>query len=1329
MSVLIRDSRTGIVTSTDLTESYLDLFLRQNPNYSLVGIATTANANYYILLNETTEEFRQPYVSNKLTYNPYSGALNLSGSLSGITTLSMNGAITGITSISISGRLYDGNGSCGSSSQILSSTGSAIQWINANTTNVGSATSIGINLDSTNAPKYLTFVDTSSGNNLVKVDTDLTYNPSTNVLTATSFSGGGSNLTSLTAGNLSGTIPSGVLGNSTHYIGTTAIALNRASASQSLTGINIDGSSGSCTGNAATATTHVVTDSRNTTTTPQTINMGVVFDFKANTTEGLSDGGTYFGEMTFRQYGSSTDWSGGLSHQLGFTDNGNIWQRSGSSTTWGSWKKILDSSNYVTYSAFTGQITSTQANSTATGGGQIYLNGANGNRIDFAGGGYATPATTTRSVGTKIVLDPQITASNVDYAIGVENTAIWSSVPSSASQFKWYAGTTNVATLSGTGTFTINGSDQNIVASESGTSSTWRGRILSKNSSADKASFLGVYASAPGVFAHNHALNAWATLYVNTTSGSDGGDVILAGSGSVAIGAASASYKLDVTGSIRATSQLLSNGNLTAWNTTTPATGVGGLHLGAASGTSNVGPAITFGARDASSGTNAQAGIYINSDGTYGTRMYFATTDSYATGSKTAMSISEAGVVNFTRATPTSGGNTIWHQGNDGSGSGLDADLLDGNDSAYFLNTSSTAQTKTAALTLNQILIPNTVGSAADSQPTALSYGRLQGYGDFYINANTDASGTEYLILTAGYSVANGTAANGMAIGQSTLTWKNNTIWHGGNDGAGSGLDADLLDGYSSATTATGNTIVLRDANGDDYRRYGFGSYFNSTDDVSAGTLTYLMGKFGDNYYRSATAAKVATFISGQTMNINGTSSSAPLLSALGTYVWSASTLPTGYNMGIQCSFVQASNGWQNYGSVMNMMTYSGGGGSLQLFVPYSPTYGGTGLQVRFGNYDVSSGNSWTSWKTLLASDNYTGYSAFTGIVSSGTGTSGGFQNVTYAAGRNRIWSFGNADAYGLSYFQGGPDYIGLHFGTATQAASQFWVSDSGISQTSASSRAPLFYDSNDTTYYLDPNSTADSALRIRGGALHGPNPTWGTYLLVGGDGRQNYTNNTTTASVCSTNGNLHIDAASGYATYLNFYDGDIVYFGSGASANVGSINSSGHASFPIYYDYNNTGYYTDPASTSNLNNVQVVTFGVGTAASGTTGEIRATNNVTAYYSDERLKENITTISSALSKLLTLRGVTFNSNEIAEQYGYTDKKEQVGVIAQDVEKVLPQVVVPAPFDIAQDEDGNEYSKSGENYKTVHYDKLVPLLIEAIKELKGEIEELKSKIST
>ena len=143
--------------------------------------------------------------------------------------------------------------------------------------------------------------------------------------------------------------------------------------------------------------------------------------------------------------------------------------------------------------------------------------------------------------------------------------------------------------------------------------------------------------------------------------------------------------------------------------------------------------------------------------------------------------------------------------------------------------------------------------------------------------------------------------------------------------------------------------------------------------------------------------------------------------------------------------------------------------------------------------------------------------------------------------------------------------------------------------------------------------------------------------------------------------------------------------------------------------------------------NLQVNSLGVGTPPSGTSGEIRATNNITAYYSDVRLKTNITPIRSALSKLLSLNGVTFKPNKLAEKYGYTDKSEQVGVIAQEVEKVLPQIVVPAPFDIAVDEDGNEYSKSGENYKTVHYEKLVTLLIEAVKEQNQTIEYLKDEV--
>ena len=100
-----------------------------------------------------------------------------------------------------------------------------------------------------------------------------------------------------------------------------------------------------------------------------------------------------------------------------------------------------------------GQLTITNANNTATGGGQLYLNGATGNRIDFNTAGVAPPAFTTRSLGTKIVLYPGITAAAVDFALGIENSTLWTSVPTTTSGFKWYGGTTVAATLSGAGEF------------------------------------------------------------------------------------------------------------------------------------------------------------------------------------------------------------------------------------------------------------------------------------------------------------------------------------------------------------------------------------------------------------------------------------------------------------------------------------------------------------------------------------------------------------------------------------------------------------------------------------------------------------------------------------------------------------------------------------------------------------------------------------------------------------------------------------------------------------------------------------------------------------
>lgn len=148
------------------------------------------------------------------------------------------------------------------------------------------------------------------------------------------------------------------------------------------------------------------------------------------------------------------------------------------------------------------------------------------------------------------------------------------------------------------------------------------------------------------------------------------------------------------------------------------------------------------------------------------------------------------------------------------------------------------------------------------------------------------------------------------------------------------------------------------------------------------------------------------------------------------------------------------------------------------------------------------------------------------------------------------------------------------------------------------------------------------------------------------------------------------------------------------------------------------------PQDINTSSNVQFGSLGIGTAASGTAGEIRATSDITSYYSDERLKENIELIPNALDKVMSLRGVTYNGNQLAESFGFKNKQKQVGVLAGDIERVLPEAVKPAPFDIMLFEN-TEISRSGENYKTVQYEKLVPLLIEAIKELNKEVQHLKS----
>lgn len=157
-----------------------------------------------------------------------------------------------------------------------------------------------------------------------------------------------------------------------------------------------------------------------------------------------------------------------------------------------------------------------------------------------------------------------------------------------------------------------------------------------------------------------------------------------------------------------------------------------------------------------------------------------------------------------------------------------------------------------------------------------------------------------------------------------------------------------------------------------------------------------------------------------------------------------------------------------------------------------------------------------------------------------------------------------DANGFGLLHGGGGWSVRG-NLGAVGGQFYGSWFSDTDL-------RAPIFYDYNDTGYYVDPASTSNTALRMRGGALFGPNVSWGQYLYVGTDGNVDVN----TATVAVTNGNLHLDARNGYVIYLNNY------------ATSSYTVASQSIRSPIFYDYNDTTYYVDPNSVSSQNSILI---------------------------------------------------------------------------------------------------------------------------------------------
>jgi hypothetical protein len=273
--------------------------------------------------------------------------------------------------------------------------------------------------------------------------------------------------------------------------------------------------------------------------------------------------------------------------------------------------------------------------------------------------------------------------------------------------------------------------------------------------------------------------------------------------------------------------------------------------------------------------------------------------------------------------------------------------------------------------------------------------------------------------------------------------------------------------------------------------------------------------------------------------------------------------------------------------------------------------------------------------------------------------------------------------------------------------------------------RAPIFRDSNNTAYYVDPDGTSNLY------QITGP-VTYGSYGSISISGSLNgYAGIAFPAAACT------LMMGNGSSTPAGFYFGNSAW-GMYCYSNAGIYTH-------IMYDLDDSAYRVDPTGTSALSTVTFGSnhtigggggriipstgspyslrqefgsdntgwrYGIAKNVSGSVtvlfyvqdnGDCVATGNITAY-SDIRIKANVETIPNALDKLGQIRGVTYTRTDMDD-----NERRYAGVIAQEIEAVLPEAV------------GGD-----ENAKTVDYNATIALLIEAVKELSLKVKTLEEK---
>jgi hypothetical protein len=536
-------------------------------------------------------------------------------------------------------------------------------------------------------------------------------------------------------------------------------------------------------------------------------------------------------------------------------------------------------------------------------------------------------------------------------------------------------------------------------------------------------------------------------------------------------------------------------------------------------------------------------------------------------------------------------------------------------------------------------------------------------------------------------------------------------VWHQNNDGSGSGLDADLLDGYHLSTTRNAaNTVPVRDGNG--YLQLG---WINTTS--GATTSIDKIYASADNYIRYVTPATFRSQVTdGYYLGASSKAADSNLLDGIDS-----------------SSFLRSDAADTASGALSFTSTLAVGGGN---------GIGDGKMAVRGGDLLLDRGYE-LRWNTGTGSGEY--------IYSK---TSSPY-DVTIHSGSYDALQAPNTGELRINY-QGAQKLITNSSG----------VSITGTGSASSDFRAPIFYDSNDTAYYTDPASESSLYSAVVADRIKFGNSTYGTGAQIawnnisnnmrisrvtgisfdwgtGSGNSDGYTyhgissvdhnNNAAGDMRISSRGNIifRLDTdANSTNNYLRFFNnyvsGTTTEMGQwGGGTGTGNLFVYGNIYTGLYYDRFDTGYYVDPNGSSQMHTLFLQGPVYSRGDSNTRHEFHAADEwrvvvggserlevknssphvlVTGDLnstSDERLKENVAPITNALADVTQLEGVSFDWKDTGTR-GH-------GFIAQQVEPILPDVV-------------NTDEETG--IKSINYVGMIGHLVEAIKELKAEIDELK-----